>query len=904
MKDQVKLLLSNVARLDPLSTTVSHMNCLQAAAFEGKVRVTKTLIKHFLSVYKVDRDPEGGKEKLQQAINSFTKDTFQTALHIAVIKANHQEKRYKNYEQVIKLLLCFGANPLSYDLKCWCPSDYCVLSSILSILNNYESKLIQEKAAGISEELKSKKQKVSLNQLMRLYSFDYQFCIISKATDIDPINNIVFRQLINLKKTLTKVGKMDVKCFYEIFNSRSEFIFVVRLDRAIINHYVDNLDYTIFNIARKYHATFLEAKFVEFEPIKDYYSRNIILMILLSEFNIYHFKEEGLVTDFFNLHEFHQLRNVTQFWRSAWLKTFANPFSLEPSIHTLRFDTSTALYYGCSIGLFFAFVTHYLDWLLVPGAVGLVVSVVTNFTDVNLFILLILLNSILLSLWIPFLMTRWEQKESRLSYMWTTHLFEKEEQPRREYTGIFKIDHDSKEVTQEARVSSFQKRASTEWLLFLLAMAMIVAWFNAVTYLNQQALQLQKKKLISDNVYLVAGIAVTLLNVIVVKILNLAYLFLTRKIVEWENHKYQSAADNSLILKNFFFQFFNAYIYLVYYIIVDQKQIAELRLTFITTMVASLLSQVALVGRPHQKFLLPYGKFLLCVRKFRKKWRKFHSQFYVIYYKQRREKLEKEAQRRAEEKERRELEEIDDADKNAKVYLTKELAQEVDPNKYATDYEEEDHILHEQIEFTLCMDEEVNQQDAFTELVVSAEQAIQYGFSLFFNVVAPFSCIIVLAVNVAAISLYTWRFTVFTKRSDPKPASSIGVWIIIFKVRAAHQSIGYIGLVVNPFLFWFLVVTGRLEFTAGKLDLPEVWYLPLVILIEHGTFIFAFVTTKLLSVKGDWVENQQKIEEYYQSQDQEKVNLEQMKKIKSEYSLQQLWNSLNLQAMPDKLKDD
>ena len=507
--------------------------------------------------------------------------------------------------------------------------------------------VLRKKEKEIIKERRIEMEKKTIDGLSAnlMHTFEYQFCIIAKATHIKPQQNIVYNQLLNLKRMLVNLGKMDIKCYYEIFNSRSELIFVIRVDDNIINHYVDRMDYTIFNLSRKYHSTFLETRSREFEPIKDYYSRNIILMIIMSEFNLYEYKKEGLVTNFFNLHEFSQLRMIMQSWKFGWKKCFTSPFSLKPSLEIMRFDSSMAMYYGCSIGLYFGFFTHYLSWLVFPALFGLAIYIATLFFDSNIFLMLILGNSIVTSMWVPFFISRWEQKEARLSYMWTTHFFDKEEPTRMEYNGYFVIDPLSKEVVQEAKVSAFKKRVSIEWFLFLLALVMIIGWFNIVTYLNIEVENLATKQKISPNLKIIANAGVTLLNVIVVKILNLVYLFTTRKIVGWENHMHQSAADNSLILKNFFFQFFNAYIYIVYYILVDQKEMTELRVTFMTTMVAYLFSQLVLVGIYDQKFLLPYATFMFCVRRFKKKWEKFEKGYYKPYFSARAIKEELEGRR-------------------------------------------------------------------------------------------------------------------------------------------------------------------------------------------------------------------------------------------------------------------
>jgi hypothetical protein len=52
----------------------------------------------------------------------------------------------------------------------------------------------------------------------------------------------------------------------------------------------------------------------------------------------------------------------------------------------------------------------------------------------------------------------------------------------------------------------------------------------------------------------------SVVNAIVIIVLGMIYRLVARILTKWENHKYYSDFENSLVTKNFAFQFVNAYI--------------------------------------------------------------------------------------------------------------------------------------------------------------------------------------------------------------------------------------------------------------------------------------------------------------------------------------------------------
>ena len=367
--------------LDPLLPTIKKMNCIQAAAEAGKVQVTRSLINFLRRRFKAAKKEKSrfawlkcckGKQKtgakkaqvdyesrqLANALNLATEAEGLTPLHITAMRSAIDKTRLGNYYELIKILLRYGSDPELYDVRNWTALNYCNHRELKKLLDLAKEKKIRDR--------RNDKSNNEMDEI-RLHNFKYQFCIISKATDIDPANNIVFKELSNIRENNKLIGDIDIKCFYEVFNSRSQFIFAVRFDQKVIDYYVDNLDFTIYNILRKYHCTFIASKSEDYEPIKDYYARNIILMVITMEFNLSNFMAEGLIVDYFNLHEFMELDNIRRNWKTKWYKILSNPITLHPSTEAVIFLSGVAHYYGCHIGLLFGFLCHLINSLMLPS---------------------------------------------------------------------------------------------------------------------------------------------------------------------------------------------------------------------------------------------------------------------------------------------------------------------------------------------------------------------------------------------------------------------------------------------------------------------------------------------------------------------------------------------------------
>lgn len=278
----------------------------------------------------------------------------------------------------------------------------------------------------------------------------------------------------------------------------------------------------------------------------------------------------------------------------------------------------------------------------------------------------------------------------------------------------------------------------------------------------------------------------TLLNGAGIKIFNILYFKFTSWIVKWENHKYLSEQSNSLILKNFAFQLANSYTYICYLILFTDRSFEQLEKDLLILMATAFAIKISFT------YGIPYLFFKLNKRQIVKKWKVYYEEFYKTYFQLKERQHQETERKKMEEAAKQKLLEMrmrrhrgddyyDEAEdinpkKNEREVLLQEIIPEELVESKLTDYSARDHYLHQQVEYTRAMIDDVYADDAFSDL------AINLGYATFFSVIAPTACLVSFAMNGTYIAFYVWKLTSITKRANPIPASNIGVWATIFKV--------------------------------------------------------------------------------------------------------------------------
>ena len=207
-------------------------------------------------------------------------------------------------------------------------------------------------------------------------------------------------------------------------------------------------------------------------------------------------------------------------------------------------------YFGEKVGLYFKFLGHYTNWLLVPGLVGLalqlVVAATGNFSHPS-----IPFFSFLIALWGVLMLEFWKRKEQYTALEWGMTDFEATETERPEYKGeeMNSYIDGSKMIFFPPTKASRRHRCALSLISFfsVLVLACVVAVFIIRALLYRTA------------VGSYSSFVASLLNSFTITVFNILYSHVSTKLTDFENHRTDTLYEDSMITKLFMFQFVNSY---------------------------------------------------------------------------------------------------------------------------------------------------------------------------------------------------------------------------------------------------------------------------------------------------------------------------------------------------------
>ena len=248
-------------------------------------------------------------------------------------------------------------------------------------------------------------------------------------------------------------------------------------------------------------------------------------------------------------------------------------------------------YYGCEIAFFFAWMLHFTKWLIAPGVMGLVVFVVRIFRgdtvdtcDLTPF------HGLGTFLWGVLFLRFWDRQEARLAYDWGT--FSSSGYERKYFGSRPEFEGELRPSPVTGAMEKFYpaSKRRMKYLASAVVTCMLLAgaFFLMILSLNLQGYVRPRDdrgrwSQDTDHPFYYPMLAVlaeegnvfdaashwkcflpVILHVLVVMCMNKLYRRIAEKLTEWENHETTLGHENSLILKRFLFEAFDAYVILIY----------------------------------------------------------------------------------------------------------------------------------------------------------------------------------------------------------------------------------------------------------------------------------------------------------------------------------------------------
>eukprot|EP00826_Nyctotherus_ovalis_P010478 TRINITY_DN12759_c0_g1_i11.p1 TRINITY_DN12759_c0_g1~~TRINITY_DN12759_c0_g1_i11.p1 ORF type:complete len:558 (-),score=130.20 TRINITY_DN12759_c0_g1_i11:268-1941(-) len=258
------------------------------------------------------------------------------------------------------------------------------------------------------------------------------------------------------------------------------------------------------------------------------------------------YKENQILVDYFPLHDASK-EDIWKLWgKGQFLKVFITWFVFAKTDQLLPIFLLGS-YFGEKVGLYFAWTTFYtgfLAYLSIPSIVLSVFQLSTMTFDHPL----ILLYSLVVSLWITIMNQMWKRRENSLIRLWNMHDFRAKSTERKNYRHELDIDERTGEVVKLSFIRSSIRKVFFSFPMIIFGLGLVAAAF--IGFRVWDGINSSFK-----NTILVGAI-----NGISIFVLNAVYTFVARKLTDLENYRYEDQWENSFIIKIFGFQFVNCYI--------------------------------------------------------------------------------------------------------------------------------------------------------------------------------------------------------------------------------------------------------------------------------------------------------------------------------------------------------
>jgi hypothetical protein len=216
-------------------------------------------------------------------------------------------------------------------------------------------------------------------------------------------------------------------------------------------------------------------------------------------------------------------------------------------------------YFGEKIAFYFAWLSHFTNWLIAPGIVGLCIAfflVSRKVEEVNRSIVGPIFGALLM-VYMTCYLEFWKRRSSALAFRWGVTDFAKKEPDRPEYeaneTGFnFFTQQTVMFYPEKERLK--KQLVSVPAVLFTIAAActiivIILMWKYVQFWLGPE----QQK----DPFGAWKLVVPSLCNTVAILIFSKAHRFLATLLNDWENYQTQSEYESQLIRKVFFFEFVN-----------------------------------------------------------------------------------------------------------------------------------------------------------------------------------------------------------------------------------------------------------------------------------------------------------------------------------------------------------
>jgi len=279
-------------------------------------------------------------------------------------------------------------------------------------------------------------------------------------------------------------------------------------------------------------------------------------------------------------------------------------------------------YYGEEIAIYFGMLQFYMSALLFPGLSGLIIFILRKYYTGDTIDECIFtpFHGLITFIWSAAFIKMWSRQECRLSYSWGTYFTESDGsthlQQRHQFKGELALNPVTGEMTKfyspTKRRLKYLVSAFVTFLLLSGAFIVMIMSLNLQGYIKDKHEERWGDDLVhpfhfpSLAIYAIKGqifdsssswkcYIPVILHVTVVLIMNAGFKNVATKLTKWENHETTVSYQNSLILKRFFFEAFDAYL-ILFFLAFYEQDMMKLRMELVSLFHVDTFRRVFMEG--------------------------------------------------------------------------------------------------------------------------------------------------------------------------------------------------------------------------------------------------------------------------------------------------------------------
>eukprot|EP01083_Nonionella_stella_P159561 520652_1 len=277
--------------------------------------------------------------------------------------------------------------------------------------------------------------------------------------------------------------------------------------------------------------------------------------------------------------------------RNPWVPRFAfGLFECNWRLGWITNDGFTKLndnireYFGEYIAFYYAFLSHYILWLLPMVVFGLIwfgIQLVSGTIAVAGSALYVLLCVV----WSTVMIEVWYRRESALRFKWGMCRHRETEVPRPTFKGKVKISKYNGDIIEDhANLCKYWCKITLSLSTMVLCIAVVIAVVGSIWILKRRWRDNPEYKM-----------AIGVINAIQIKIFNVLYTKLAYALNDFEQHRLQEDYVNHLVVKRIIFMVvnsFNSLFYMAFYddsYVDNEDRLNSLRIQLFTLFVTSIV---------------------------------------------------------------------------------------------------------------------------------------------------------------------------------------------------------------------------------------------------------------------------------------------------------------------------